>query len=460
MPTFEHRTRLAHTAESAFDWHERPGAFTRLLPPWQNIRLISQEDGIRDGGRVSFQLRKAGFWLTWEALHSGYEHGRQFVDEQVRGPFATWKHLHRFRPDSADRDRSELIDQVEYELPGGAIGRMLLQKSVRRDLERVFVWRHQRTARDLARHALHESRPRMRIAVGGASGLVGTQLCAFLTGGGHAVQSLVRGRSGKIAVDEIAWNPERREIDAAALEGQEAVVHLGGVSIAKRFSDAHKEAIRKSRVESTALLAGTLAKLKKPPRVLLVASAIGYYGDRGDEILDESSSAGNGFLPDVCRAWEQAADAARAAGIRVVHLRLGIVLSAAGGALASMLPPFRAGVGGRVGDGRQPMSWIALDDVIGAIHHALMDDSLAGPLNLTAPQPVTNAEFTAALGRAIRRPTLLPLPTIAVKVLLGEMGQVLLLGGCRAMPAVLTQSGFRFLCPTIDDALRWELGLL
>lgn len=459
MPTFEHRSRLAHSPAFAFDWHERPGAFVRLAPPWQKIRVLEQHGGIRDGGRVVFQLRKAGLWLTWEALHSGYDPPRQFVDEQVRGPFAHWRHVHRFHPDRAETGRCELIEQVDYELPGRRVGHALLGRTVRRDLERVFVWRHQRTARDLARQAQYEGRPALRIAIGGATGLVGKQLSSFLSGGGHSVVPLVRG-SDATPAGGIAWNPERGHIDAAALEGVDAVVHLGGVSIARRFTAAHKAAVMRSRVESTILLAKTLASLRRPPRTFVVASAIGIYGNRGDEFLDEHSAPGTGFLPEVCIAWEKSADAARAAGIRVVHLRIGIVLTPLGGALASMLPPFRAGVGGRVGDGRQVMSWIALDDAIGAIHHALMNEAIAGPINLTGPQPVTNAEFTAALGRALRRPAFFPVPTFAIKALLGEMGEALLLGGTRATPGVLMNSGFRFLCPTIHDALRWEMGLL
>ncbi len=459
MPTFEHRSRLSHPAALAFDWHERPGAFARLAPPWQRIRVLSQQGGIRDGARVVFQLRKAGLWLTWEALHSGYQPPRQFIDEQVRGPFARWRHLHRIDPDRADAGRCELIEQVDYDLPGGRVGRALCSGSVRRDLERVFVWRHQRTARDLSRHAPYEGRPGMRIAIGGASGLVGRQLCAFLAGGGHAMVPLVRG-SDAAPVGGIAWNPDRGHIDSTALEGLDAVVHLGGVSIAKRFTAAHKAAVMKSRVESTILLAKALAGLRKPPRTFVVASAIGLYGNRGDELLDEHSSPGTGFLPEVCIAWEKSADAARAAGIRVVHLRIGIVLTPQGGALASMLPPFRAGVGGRLGNGKQIMSWIALDDAIGAIHHALMNDTISGPINLTGPHPISNSEFTAALGRALRRPTLFPVPALAIKLLLGEMGEALLLGSGRAIPRALTNSGFRFLCPTVDDALRWEMGLL
>jgi uncharacterized protein (TIGR01777 family) len=311
------------------------------------------------------------------------------------------------------------------------------------------------------RHRDFAVQPRMRIAVGGASGLVGTQLSAFLATGGHTVVRLVRGRSkpGEIETPTIAWNPERGTLDAAALEGCDAVVHLGGVTIARRFSAKHKEDVRRSRVESTRLLAEAIAGMQRKPRVLIVASAVGFYGNHGDEWVDESSPAGTGFLPEVCQAWERAADAARAAGVRVVHVRLGIVLSAAGGALQAMLTPFRLGLGGVVGSGRQYMSWIAFEDVIGAIHHILMTDSIHGPVNLTAPHPVTNREFTKTLGRVLRRPTILPLPATAVKLLLGEMGQALLLDGCRAAPRVLERNGYAFALGGLEEALRWELGI-
>lgn len=293
-----------------------------------------------------------------------------------------------------------------------------------------------------------------RVVVAGASGLVGSALCARLERDGVRVDRLVRRSAGD---GEIGWNPAAGTIDVARLRGADSFVHLGGVSIAARFTEAHKRAIRESRVRSTRLLAETIASLDPVPSVFVCASAVGYYGDRGDEILTEESPAGHGFLPDVCREWEAACEPARAAGIRVVHLRLGIVLSARGGALATMLSAFRWGLGGIVGDGRQYMSWIGLDDAVSAIRFALRTTTVVGPVNAVAPHPVTNREFTRTLGRVLGRPTILPAPAFAVRLALGEMGQALLLEGCRAIPARLQAAGFVFEHPTLEAALRHEL---
>jgi uncharacterized protein (TIGR01777 family) len=299
----------------------------------------------------------------------------------------------------------------------------------------------------------------LRVVIGGASGLVGTRLAAHLAEQGHHVVRLVR-HPPQAAANEIYWNPGGAEIDAPALEGVHAVVHLGGESIAGgRWTEARKAAIRDSRVASTRLLSETLAQLGRPPRAFICASAAGYYGDRGDEPLTEDSPPGTGFLAEVCRAWEAATEAARRAGLRVVNLRIGVVLSAAGGALKRMLPPFRMGLGGAVGGGRQYMSWIALSDLVRAIEFVLQTGDIQGPVNAVAPNPVSNRQFTRTLGRVLRRPTLLPLPRLAVRTLFGEMGQALLLEGNRLLPARLERGGFSFLHPGLEDALRFELGL-
>ena len=297
----------------------------------------------------------------------------------------------------------------------------------------------------------------MKILITGSHGLIGSALIPFLTTGGHEVLRLVRNPNP--ATHEIQWNPQAGVIDDEQLEGLDAVVHLAGENIAsKRWNTAQKKRIRESRVHGTRLLSESLARLNDPPKVLVCASAVGYFGDRGDEELDEESEQGTGFLADVCRDWEAAADPAREKGIRVVNLRFGVILSSAGGALAKMLLPFKLGLGGVVGSGKQYWSWIALDDVLGAILHAMSHDDLHGPVNCVSPNPVTNREFTKTLGRVLKRPTLFPLPPFAARLVLGEMANELLLASTRVVPKQLQASGYQFRFEDLESALRNTLG--
>lgn len=297
----------------------------------------------------------------------------------------------------------------------------------------------------------------MNILVTGSTGLVGSAVVQFLTTGGHRVLRLVR--IAPRNADEIAWNPTAGTIDADKLEGVDAVVHLAGDNIAHgRWSAAKKARIRDSRVLGTRLLSTALAKLNRKPRVFVCASAIGYYGHRGDEVMTESSPPGLTFISTVCRDWEAATEPARQAGIRVVNLRIGVVLTPRGGALAKMLTPFKLCVGGVVGTGRKYWSWIALDDVVGAIHHAITHDELSGPVNAVSPEPLANAAFTKILGRVLHRPTIAPLPAFVVKLMLGEMGDELLLASTRVLPNRLQETGYQFRCPTLEGALRHVLG--
>jgi uncharacterized protein (TIGR01777 family) len=294
----------------------------------------------------------------------------------------------------------------------------------------------------------------MTILISGSSGLIGSALMPSLAAEGHSVTRLVRSGT-KPGPGQIVWDPAAGRLDPAAIEGFDAVVHLAGENIAAgRWTAGRKQQIRDSRVKSTRLLADTLAKLAQRPRVLLAAGAIGFYGDRGDEVLTEASAAGSGFLAEVCRAWEDSTKPASDAGIRVVNLRFGVLLSATGGALTKMLAPFKAGLGGPVGSGRQYMSWITLDDVAGAVRHTLAAESLSGPVNIVAPHPVTNGEFARALGRVLKRPAFLPAPAFALRLLLGEMADALLLASTRVRPSCLEAEGYKFLHPDLEVALR------
>ena len=301
----------------------------------------------------------------------------------------------------------------------------------------------------------------MRVIVTGSTGMIGRALVRSLLSEGHQVTQLVRGAAQEFSAPGTAavrWDPSEGFIQREALEGHDGAVHLAGEPVGEgKWTDEKKRRIRESREKGTRLLAETLASLERKPRVLVSASAVGCYGDRGDELLTEESAPGNDFLSQVCREWEAATLPAAEAGVRVVNIRIGIVLSGEGGALKKMLTPFKLGAGGRLGSGRQYMSWIALDDVLGVIKHALADERLRGPVNTVAPAPVRNAEFTKALGRVLGRPTVLPMPAFAVRLAFGEMGEALLLAGQRVVPKRLEETGYRFAYPDLEGALRHAL---
>ena len=296
----------------------------------------------------------------------------------------------------------------------------------------------------------------MNILVTGAAGLIGTALTSFLTQNKHRVIRLVR--RAQPTPGEIGWDPYAQTLDIEALEGLDAVVHLAGENIADgRWTAGKKLRIRESRIQGTRLLAQSLARLFDPPKVLVSVSAIGYYGDRGEELLDEESDPGKGFLADVCRAWEAATAPAVMRGIRVVHPRLGMVLSTAGGALARMLPAFRLGIGGRIGSGRQYMSWITIEDLVGILDYAIHNGSLHGPVNAVSPNPVTNQDFSIMLGRVLAKPSFLALPAFAARIAFGEMADALLLASARVLPTRLKESGHKFQFPEVEDSLRHAL---
>ena len=293
----------------------------------------------------------------------------------------------------------------------------------------------------------------MKIAVAGATGFIGQALVAHLGAAGHRVVRLVR-RGADASRGDVTWDPAKGVLDPAALDGVQAVVNLAGEPVAERWTADRKRRIKSSRVEGTTLIAKTLVGLARPPRVLVNASAIGIYGDRGDEVLDESAKPGTGFLADVAQAWEASAAPAVERGIRTVLARFGIVLGAAGGALEKMLPPFKLGAGGRLGSGKQWMSWVTLDDVVAAIDYAITSDRVIGPVNVVAPHPVTNADFTHELGAALHRPSVATVPAFALRFAYGEMGEAVLLASQRVVPAALERAGFLFKHTILGDALK------
>ena len=450
--TYSLKTRIAAPAEEVFDWHSRPGALERLLPPWRKIRVIHRDSSLDIGSRVHLQIGLGPFKITWIVEHKNCLPKREFVDAQVKGPFKYWRHRHLFH--AIDAKNCEMEDVLHYTPPAGALGRLVANRLLQKDLARGFTYRHRIVSLDLAALQKHNEVPKQRILVSGATGLIGSALVPFLRAAGHQVWILTRSEPSD--VHTVRWSPTEGQIEEEKLENFDTVIHLAGENIAGRWTKEKKARIHDSRVNGTRLLVNALNRQLHPPKTFIGASAIGYYGDRGDEILTESSSLGKGYLPSVCEEWEQAAK--EFTGGRVVHARLGVVLSYSGGALKQMLTPFKLGVGGTVGSGDQYMSWIAIDDVVYQLYHLIANEGLTGPFNLVSPNCVTNAEFTKILGRVLQRPTVLPLPAFVVKAVFGEMGENLLLGSSRVEPTQLESSNASFAYPDLEQCLRHLLG--
>ena len=375
MYKYNHTTTVEADIESTFAWFEHEGSFRRLMPPWEVAEEVRADESLEVGSQRVFKFPMGPLKMTWIAEHTAYNPPHHFADTMVKGPFWSWNHNHDLKESNGT---TTVEDEVTYQVPFGPLGnladRVLGGMLVKSRLTRMFRARELRLQRDLEQHSKFSHLPRKRILVAGSSGMIGTQLVAFLDTGGHEVWRLVR-RQPKQGANEIRWDPSNGEIEASELEGFDVVIHLGGEGIGdKRWNKKRKKAIRDSRVNSTTLLSNTIASLEKKPEVFVLASAIGWYGNRGDEELTEKSASGKGFLPDVCNEWEAAAEAIEDAGIRTAYLRSGIVLAATGGALGKMLLPFKLGAGGPMGGGKQWMSWISLDDQIYAIHHLVLNE--------------------------------------------------------------------------------------
>tara|TARA_B110000444_G_scaffold84229_1_gene79561 strand:- start:615 stop:2021 length:1407 start_codon:yes stop_codon:yes gene_type:complete len=465
MPTnYKHETVVNADIDTTFAWFEHEGSFRRLMPPWEVAQEVRADDSLEVGSQRVFKFPAPGapfINLTWVAEHTGYDKPNYFADTMVKGPFWKWDHDHYLKEENGV---TTVVDDVTYSVPFGPLG-MLVDKVLGGSLvtgriSSMFKAREFRLKRDLDNHAKFLDMPRKKILVVGSSGLIGTQLVAFLDTGNHEVWRLVR-RVADSNKNEISWNPDKGEINAKELEGFDVVIHLGGVGIGdKRWSKKRKAAIRDSRVNSTELLSKTLASLENKPDLFMMASAIGYYGNRGDEELDESSTSGEDgyFLTDVCKAWENSANPAKDAGIRTVHMRTGIVISAVGGALGKMLLPAKMGGGGPIGSGKQWMSWISMDDQIYSMYHLMMSEGVSGEYNLTAPNPVRQKQFAKDLGRVLRRPAFAPLPGFMMKIMFGEMGARLTLDSQRVLPKNLQESGYEFIHTDLQSALSDSLG--
>lgn len=453
----ESTARIDHAFDDVLAWHRRPGALVRLSPPGLGSPEDPDVGGLEAGRRVTLRLGPPLLPVrpAWRLVHARSEEGdgvASFEDHQLgdRGPVRLWHHRHALR---AAGGATDITDRIDVELKGPLAA---LDGEARSQIERLLTFRTAQLREDLAFHAARADRPRLRVAIAGSSGLIGTQITALLRTGGHTVVRLVRRAAGP---GEIRWDPAREELDPASLEGVDAVINLAGSSIATRWTPRARRRILSSRVDSSSLLARTLARMQDGPRVLIQASAIGIYGpQRPGELLTERDDDGDGFLADVCRRWEAAALPATEAGVRTVHLRTGIVLSDAGGTLLPQLPMFLLGAGGRLAPPAAQLSWITLDDMTRAYAHALQDDALSGPVNTVAPHPATAQEFARTLGRVLHRPALVPVPAAGPALLLGPDGaRELVRADQRVSDARLRDRGFTPAHPELEGALRHVL---
>ncbi|WP_237237137.1 TIGR01777 family oxidoreductase [Rothia nasimurium] len=470
MADFTYTAAYPYDEDTVRTWFMRPGAMTRATPHWAGS--VTEEGKPNEPGstartRVALPLTSGLLTLPWAARHTRAS-ADSFTDEMTRGPFSSWEHTHDFLSTPGDTVVRDSITFTALPMPPapaekvGAAAERLARAAAQKHLEKVFAARERRIRADLDFQQRYESDP-LTVVVAGASGMVGRQVVALLTGGGHRVRTLVR--RAPEAEHEFRWDPSAGEVDTAAFEGADAVIHLGGASINQRFTEENKKKILDSRVESTTLLATTLADLVQQkgadaaPRVFVCASAVGFYGsDRGNEVLTEDQDAGSGFLAQVCQAWEAACQPAREAGLRVVNVRTGLVQSALGGMLRLQLPAFLSGTGGWIGSGEQVQSWISLDDIAGIYVHAVLTEKLEGPVNAVAPTPVPAKALAKTVGRVLRRPVLLPIPPAVPALALGQEGvKELALASQRASADKLLASGYVFFEPELERALAHEL---
>lgn len=471
MAVFESTEHIGHPADRVFQWHRRPGALTRLSPEWAQSVLEESYPPLAPGTRARLRTSVPGTAGTvrvpFVAEHDDGPTPRSFVDRMVKGPLKSWTHTHVF-----DGEQSCVVrDRVEYEvLPGrlggdrNALGKYagrFTDRAVQSMLTKTFADRTAQLRADLDFHAALAERSdrRLNILVGGASGLVGSQVAALLSTGGHSVRRLVRGEPQR--ADEVRWDPARGQLEASAVAWADVVVHLGGASIATRFTPKNKQKILSSRVDSTDLIVRTCAALPfdERPEAFVCASAVGAYGaDCGDRVLTEEEPYGEGFLAEVCREWEARAAAVENLGMRRVSVRTGLVLTSLGGLLRVQLPLYLAGMGGPVGGGRQWQSWISLDDLVRIYATAVVDGAVTGPVNAVAPHPVRQSQFAAELAQTLHRPAVVPVPGVAPAMLLGREGaKELALANQRVAPTVLEAAGFSFRHPDLRDALTWTL---
>jgi len=426
-------------ADEVFHQFCRPGALERMLPPWREVKRVSPFAPPSEvGSRVELCGKWGFFPVSMTVEHVSFSQAEHtFVDRQVIGPFRFWEHRHTVIPKG--ENKCELLDEISFELP-------CFSSRVKREIEAMLRYRHFTLLKDLELFSHYQKEPQ-KVLICGGSGFIGSALIPFLEFAGFEVTSLVRSMKQK----GIYWSPEKKICDVKKLEGFDVVINLCGANIAEHlWSEKRKALLKSSRIETTRYLSDLLMQLSSPPKVVISASAIGYYGNQRESV-DEQSGCGEGFLADLCREWEHATDPLEEKGVRVVHPRFGTVLHPQGGMLKRLIPLFRCGLGSPLGSGDQMMSFIALDDLLGGMYHLIREEQINGAVNFTTPYPLTNREFSKELASRLNRWTFFPLPEKVIRLVFREMGEALFLSSCCALPKSLLQSGYVFRYPSLKQ---------
>lgn len=451
---FQFRSLINRAPEEVFHWHLRPRMVERIIPPWESIKIIHTE-GRPD--KIGSKLEVAGRIFGCISTRMTLEYAECIPEEcfTIRGNdglLKDYQYQTIVTPQSAHT--SEVIDRFEFSLSFPSFLKSFLHKRIKKRISRILHYKHDRMDHDLAMIKKYPYEKPLKILITGAHGLIGKNLGYFLEFMGHDVWHLLR--KGVEEEKSVYWDPKTGECDPRSFEGFDTIIHLAGENIAKgRWTRGKKERVLRSRAKGTEHLVGIIKGLKKPPQLFISASAIGYYGNRGSEVLDETSGPGKGlFITEVCQQWERASKDLEEKGVRVVNTRFGVVLTSEGGALKKMLTPFKWGLGGRIGNGHQYVSWVAIDDVIGAIYHVIMTPNLKGPVNIVSPNPVPNDILAKKLSKRLNRWMGPPFPEFMVRVLMGQKGEELLLTSTRAEPCRLSETGYHFQYPKLSQALE------
>nr|MBA3750105.1 TIGR01777 family protein [Nitrosopumilus sp.] len=456
---FVKQIQLSTDATDVFDYHTREGALDRLMPPWSLLTLIKNNKDIKNGSVTILKLKLGPIGIKWIAEHLGYIQNRQFQDRMIKGPFRSWLHTHSFIP--SDFDHCTMEDRIDYSLASGIARSKFINDLIQNNLNQIFYYRHRILKNDMTLRKLVRKNRRKKILITGSTGLIGSALIPLLKiVGEHNVTKMVRPSSKNIDnnLQVVKWDPDKEKIIINDLEGYDLIIHLGGENIFGRWSNSKKQSLMESRIKTTRLLCNSIIKLTKPPSTFICASAIGFYGNRGSEILTEESSAGSGFLSDLCQKWEESTETAKSIGIRVINLRFGMVLTPRGGILQKLVKPSIFKIGLQMGSENQYISWVSIEDVIGSILYSIDDSSIQGPVNIVSPNPVTILDFSRILSSVLKNKIMIPLSKRLLKLAFGEFADSVVSSSSFVLPKKLSSIGYPYMNPDLEDTLRLLLG--